>query len=207
MVENLAYTQDLRKTLKMNAFECYKEYLALKNHFTKSDYDYFKYNGKVRSNSQSFEKRADKFFFQKLAKHPDVHNFLVANFSENEKAWIRNLAYNEDAEKVYKRWLKRQQSLTYLFKQELSKLDKDFNANFVCKNNEHPLLLRKFLGNDISLETLCLLLEFTGAKPQWDSKMQYDFVYDTVRVKIEKYSPFIKADKEKLKNIVLDYFS
>jgi len=190
----------------MSAFECYKEYLALKNHFSKPDYDYFKYNGKVKSNSVSFEKRADKFFFQKLAKHPDVHNFLVANFSVDEKMWIRNLAYNESAEKTYKSWLKRQQSLTYVFKQELDKLDKDFNSNFVCKNNEHPLLLRKFLGNEVSLETLCLLLELTGAKTHWNSKMQYDFVYETVKTKIEKYTPFIKVDKEKLKNIVLDYF-
>lgn len=189
------------------AFECYKEYLALKNHFSRPDYDYFKYNGKIKSNLDSFEKRKDKLFFQKLAKHPDVHNFLVANLSENEKHWIRDLAYSEDAEKTYRNWLKKQQSLTYIFKQELSKLDDNFNNNFNCKSNEHPLLLKKFLGNEISLETLCLLLEFTGAKKHWNSKMQYDLVYDMIRAKVEKYSPFIKADKEKLKKIVLDYFS
>jgi hypothetical protein len=189
------------------AFECYKEYLALKNHFSKPDYDYFRYNGKVRTNVDSFEKRKDKFFFQKLAKHPDVHNFLIANFSENEKHWIRDLAYSESAEKTYKDWLKRQQSLTYLFKQELSKLDENFNNNFVCKKNEHPLLLKKFLGNEITLETLCLLLEFTGAKKAWDFEMQYDLVYDCIKTKIEKYSPFIKADKEKLRKMVVDYFS
>lgn len=189
------------------AFECYKEYLALKNHFSRPDYDYFKYNGKIKSNLDSFEKRKDKLFFQKLAKHPDVHNFLVANLSENEKHWIRDLAYSEDAEKTYRNWLKKQQSLTYIFKQELSKLDDNFNNNFNCKSNEHPLLLKKFLGNEISLETLRLLLEFTGAKKHWNSKMQYDLVYDMIRAKVEKYSPFIKADKEKLKKIVLDYFS
>ena len=189
------------------AFECYKEYLALKNHFSKPDYDYFKYNGKIRSNHESFEKRKDKLFFQKLAKHPDVHNFLVANLSENEKHWIRDLAYSEDAEKTYKAWLKRQQSLSYVFRQELSKLDDDFNNNFVCKANEHPLLLKKFFASEVSLETLCLLLEFTGAKKHWDSKMQYDLVYDSIKTKIEKYTPFIRTDKEKIRKIVLDHFS
>ena len=67
----------------MSAFECYKEYVALKNHFTKPSYDYFKYNGKAKLNPSSFDGRKDKLFFQKLAKHPDVHNFLVANLSEN----------------------------------------------------------------------------------------------------------------------------
>lgn len=191
----------------MSAFECYKEYLALKNHFSKPDYDYFKYNGKLRANADSFNTRKDKLFFQKLAKHPDVHNFLVANLSENEKHWIRDLAYSEDAEKTYKNWLKRQQSLSYVFKQELGKLDSDFNRNFVVKSNEHPLLLKLFLAREISLETLCLLLEFTGAKKHWDSKMQYDLVYDSIKIKIEKYSPFIRCDKEKLRKIVVDYFS
>lgn len=191
----------------MSAFECYKEYLALKNHFSKPDYDYFKYNGKLRANADSFNTRKDKLFFQKLAKHPDVHNFLVANLSENEKHWIRDLAYSENAEKTYKNWLKRQQSLSYIFKQELGKLDSDFNRNFVVKSNEHPLLLKLFLAKEISLETLCLLLEFTGAKKHWDNKMQYDLVYDIVKTKIEKYTPFIRCDREKLRKVVLDYFS
>jgi hypothetical protein len=190
----------------MSAIECYKEYLALKNHFTKTSYDYFKYNGKVKVNPSSFESRKDKLFFQKLAKHPDVKNFLVANLSLNEKLWIRELAYSDEAEKVYKDWVKRQQSFTYLFKQDLSKLDTDFNVNFVVKNNEHPILLKRYFAKEISLETLCLLLEFADAKKYWDTKMQYDLVWDNSKIKIEKYTPFINVDKNNLKKIVIDYF-
>lgn len=190
----------------MSAFECYQEYVALKNHFTKPSYDYFKYNGKVKLNNNSFEKRKDKLFFQKLAKHPDVHNFLIANLSDNEKTWIRDLAYSENAEKVYKDWLKRQQSLSYVFKQELTKLKSNFNENFICNENQHPYLLRLYLGKEISLETLCLLLEFSGAMKYWNSKLEYDLVWDSLKTKIEKYIPFVKGDKDKLKKIVLDYF-
>jgi len=190
----------------MSALECYKEYLALKNHFSKPSYDYFKYNGKVKVNASSFDSRKDKLFFQKLAKHPDVHSFLIANLAIDSKAWIRDLAYSETAEKTYKDWLKRQQSLTYNFKQELSKLDEDFNNNFLIKDNDHPILLKKFLGSEISLETICILLDLTGAKNHWDKKMQYDLVWDNTRTKIEKYTPFIKYDKEKIKNILLDHF-
>lgn len=190
----------------MSAFECYKEYVALKNHFSKPTYDYFKYNGKMKVNVSSFDKRKDKLFFQKLAKHPDVHNFLIANLSVNEKSWIRELAYSEEAEKTYKDWLKRQQSLSYVFKQELCKLDPKFNDNFLCRNNEHPTLLKLYLGKEISLDTLCLLLDISHAKKHWDSKMQYDLIWDTLRVKVEKYSPFIEYDKDKIKKIVLDYF-
>jgi hypothetical protein len=192
----------------MNAYECYKEYLALKQHFTKPSYDYFKYNGKVRTNLSSFEKRKDKIFFQKLSKHDDVNGFLIANLSENPKSWIKELAYSESAENLYKDWVKRQQSLTYLFKQDLSRLDPDFNSNFQIKKDEqHPYLLKLYLGDHISIETFCILLDISGARKYWDSKMEYDLVYSDVIQKIQKYAPFIKADKEKLRKIVIDYFS
>jgi len=190
----------------MSAIECYQEYLALKNHFSKPSYDYFKYNGKVRVNAKTFDARKDKLFFQKLAKHPDVHSFLVANLSENEKTWIKELAYSEVAEKIYKDWTKRQQSLSYMFKQDLTKLDPVLKNNFICKEGEHPILLKLYLGKEISLETLCLLLEFSGVKQKWDSKMEYDLVWESLKTKIEKYTPFIKYDKVKIIKIALDYF-
>ena len=191
----------------MSAFDAYQEYLALKNHFSKPGYDYFKYGGKLKVNAASFDQRKDKLFFQKLAKHPDVHNFLVANLSQNEKAWIRELAYSDDAERVYKDWQKRNQSLTYVVKNELNRLSTNFNDNFLIgKKEQHPLLLRRYLGSEVSLETLCILLDLSGAKKYWDIKMEYDPVYEEVKKKIEKYTPFIKYDKEKVKKILLDFF-
>jgi len=190
----------------MSALECYQQYLAIKQHFSKPNYDYFKYNGKVKVNAATFDARKDKLFFQKLAKHPDVTNFLVANLSENDKAWIKELAYSESAEKTYKAWIKRQQSLTYIFQNDLEKLDRVLKNNFTCKSGEHPLLLKKFLGKEISLETLCILLEFSGAKAMWDTKMEYDLVWESFKTKIEKYLPFIKYEKDKLVKIALDYF-
>lgn len=191
----------------MSAFECYKEYLALKNHFSSPNYDYFKYNGKLKVNAASFNSRKDKLFFQKLAKHSDVHNFLVANLSRNSKAWIKELAYSDDAEKVYKDWLKRNQSLTYIFKDELNRLSSNFNDNFLIdKVSPHPLLFRRYLGGHVSLETLCILLELSNAKKYWDKKMEYDPVYQETKKKVEKYTPFLKYDKDKIKNIALDFF-
>jgi len=190
----------------MSPFEVYTDYLAVKRHFTTSSYDYIKYQGKITASVQSFEKRKDKLFFQKLAKHPDVHNFLIANFAVNEKSWIKDLAYSESAEKNYKEWVKKNQSLTYMFTQDLSKLGDDFNEIFACKSNEHPLLLKKFLGGEISLETLCLLLYISGALNYWNKKMQYDLVWSKIKTKIEKYTPFINADLDKLKKICLDKF-
>ena len=109
--------------------------------------------------------------------------------------------------KLEKDWLKKNQSLSYTFKEDLKKLHEDFNTNLICKNNQHPILFKKFLGKEICLETLCLLLEFSGAMKHWNSKMGYDLVWETFKIKIEKYTPFINCDKDKLKQICLDHFT
>ena len=156
----------------------------------------------------SFNKRKDKIFFEKLAKHPDVHGFLIANLSDNEKLWIRELAYSEKAEQAYKLWMKRQQSLTYCFKQDLDKLHNDFNKNFLIEENSHPILLKKYLGDEICLETLCILLNLVpGAMKHWDTKLSYDLVWDMLGTKVRKYTPFVKFDREKYKQICLDHFN
>ena len=61
----------------MTPFEVYCEYVSLKNHFTKLDYDYIKYNGKMRLKPTSFQKRKDKLFFEKISKHSDPHGFFI----------------------------------------------------------------------------------------------------------------------------------
>lgn len=188
----------------MSAFDVYQTYVALRNHFTQPEYDYFKYNGKVRAKADSFNKRKDKVFFEKLAKHKDVFQFLVANFSNDPKSYIRDIAYSEDAERTYTKWLKRQQSLTYEFKAALNQLDPPGYQYFVCKNGEHPLLLKKFLGGEISFENFCLILEIVKARKYWDKHMEYDPVWQDVSLKVKKYTPFLKFDKDKFKQLVLD---
>jgi len=191
----------------MSAFEAYKEYLALKNHFSKPNYDYIKYNGKTGVKQDSFLKRKDKLFFEKLAKRPDYHDFLVANLSFNHKLWIKEIAYSDEADKRYTEWKKRNQSLTYLFKSEIKRLLPSYNDNFLCKNGEHPNLMRLYLAGDICLETLCILLEISGAIEYWDKKMEYDPVWEELSLKVKKYIPFIKYDKGMFRIILLDFFS
>ena len=192
----------------MTPIESYREYLLLKNHFSNKDYDYFKYQGKSKKLSvDSFNKRKDKFFFEKLAKHNDVHGFILSNIVEKENCWIRDLVSSDEHEKIYKKWLKTQQSLSYVFKQEIGKLNEKFNENFIVPSNGHPLLLKKYLSKEISLETLCLLLELSGAKNVWNKKMEYDIIWDNLKIKIEKYTPFIKTDMDKMRKICLDFFT
>ena len=62
----------------MTPFDVYKTYLGLKNHFTKDKYDYHRYNGKTRASLQSFYKRKDRYWFEKMSRQKNDQE--VVNF-------------------------------------------------------------------------------------------------------------------------------
>ena len=191
----------------MTPFEAFQSYIAIKRHFTSEKYDVVKYNWKVRLTSDSFNKRKDKFLFEKLARHEEPRNFLLANFIANEKNWAHNVVYNEASQKIYDDWRKKIQSLTYTIQIDLSKLDEDFDKNFKVIDNQHPKLLKLYLGKDITFETLVVLVDLVGCLSMWDKKLADDPVWQNMSLKLRKYVPFIHYDKDKIRKIVLDKFS
>ncbi len=71
----------------MMPYDAYRCYLSLKNHFTKEKYDYHKYRGKSRASLQSFYKRKDRFWFEKLARNKsdkEVEEFFVSNSTRRQ---------------------------------------------------------------------------------------------------------------------------
>jgi hypothetical protein len=190
----------------MMPFECYKTYLALKNHFTKDSYDYHKYCKKTRASLQSFYKRKDRFWFEKMSRQRDekeVENFFVANFvscNDPETLWIGEIM--REGEGRYQNWQKKVQSLSYVFKEESQSLfeENKFDDVFNCSKG-HPPLLKKFLSGNISLETLVIYDRIFLFGNKFDKKLQ-DPVWETVSRRIKKYSPFMQVDIFKYKKIL-----
>jgi len=190
----------------MTPFEVYKEYLAIKRHFNSKTYNYVTYNGKVSVKKETFDKRKDRFFFEKLSKHDDPKSFLLANFLDNPKGWIKELSYGESAKRIYDDWLKKNQSLVYTITNDLEKFDEDFNQNFKAQNHEHPKIIKLYLGKSISFETLVIMCDMVGCLNYWEKTLKNDPIIEEIIFKIKKYLPFIYYDKEKLRKICLDKF-
>ena len=112
--------------MKVTPFETYQSYLSMKSHFTNRKYDFFRYGGKSRATIASFNKRKDKYWFEKTSrKYPDkeIVEFLVSNFvsADNPQSlWIGEIM--NSGEKVYSEWSKTQQSLGYIFKDKITDL-------------------------------------------------------------------------------------
>lgn len=185
----------------MTPFQAYCRYVAIKNHFTNKSYDCHKYNFKVRSSKQSFERRNDKAFFYKLASHPDLDGFLVSLFIRNPELWVGDmiLGYSR-AEEIYLDWKKRSQRLLYTFTEDLKKLN--LKTDLKCLPNQHPNALMSMLRGDVSVETLVILTDITGALDRWSKRMAGDVIYDQYELILKKYQSFLTYDRKEFKKVL-----
>ena len=194
----------------MAPYQVYCEYLALKSHFTNLKYNYFLYNKKVRASESSFLRRKDRYFFEKSSRKysdKEIVDFLVSNFvaTDNpQNLWIGSII--NSGERTYLEWMKRQQSLTYLFKEQSEELLSEIKLEdaFNCSKG-HPPILKKYLAGKIGIETLVIydiMFKFANV---FDKKL-LDPVWETVSLKISKYKPFLNINvfnyKQLLREIV-----
>ena len=182
----------------MSPFETYQTYLSMKSHFTNSKYDFFKYGGKSRATVTSFNKRKDKYWFEKTSRKysdKEIVDFLLANFVSTDNPqnlWIGEII--NSGERTYADWMRRQQSLTYLFKEQSNELFSETELNDVfncCKG--HPPVLKRYLSGKLSLESFVIYEKIFHLTENFDKKLQ-DPVWETVSLKIKKYNPFLNID-------------
>ena len=192
--------------MKVTPFETYQTYLSMKSHFTNKRYDFFKYGGKSRATMTSFNKRKDKYWFEKTSRKysdQEITDFLLSNFVNTDtpqNLWIGEII--NSGERKYADWMRRQQSLTYLFKEQSKKLlsEKELEEVFNCSRG-HPPILKKYLGGEISLETLVIFEKIFSFGKKFNRKLK-DPVWETVNMKMKKYIPFLNINVFKYKKIL-----
>jgi len=192
--------------MKVTPFETYRTYLSMKSHFTNPKYDFIKYGGKSRATMTSFNKRKDKYWFEKTSRKysdQEIIDFLLSNFinaTNPQNLWIGEII--NSGERTYSQWKMRQQSLTYMFKEQSENLllENDLSKVFSCSKG-HPLLLKKYLGGEISLETLSIMERIFSFQKDFDKKLT-DPVWETVSMKLKKYLPFLNINVFQFKKIL-----
>lgn len=189
----------------MTGYEAFCLYSGLKLHFT-SSYDFFKYNGKLKTNIDAFDNRKDKYYFHRIARKynkEEFTDFLVANFLENPGVWIGKLL-DEEANQIYVQYQKNMQSLGYIFEEDCKHLFESVdNPNDILKTNgEHPVLLKKAFRNEVSFQTVYILNQILNFVPVWKQKINDTIVWPNFESKLNKYSGFIRVDLTKYKLIL-----
>ena len=199
----------------MIPFEVYRTYLSVRNHFTRDNYDFFKFGGKTKVSSGAFDKRKDRYIFDKISKDfrdEEVPLLFVSNFVAKEKFWIGNVL-SEESRNIYITWRKRIQSLSYGFKNDVELIDQEindreisFNDVFKVQDGQHPIILRLALANLISLESFLILNKILDFFPQFNRQIEETIIWPDFYKKCVKYEPFVKVDTTQFKFILKNHF-
>ena len=196
----------------MDPFDSYKLYNALKLHFETDSYDAVKYNYKSNVTPNSFFKRKDKYFFAKLAKKYDknLKEFYISQFKNTEK-YVGDMM-DEEAEKNYLDYKRIQESIHRVFSIDINKLDDhlcgaDFDKLFESYDGQQPLVIKLWMQEEISLETVVILNSILGFIPRESKKISDTIIWPDTRRLIEKYTPFVNFDVDKCKNLLTKRFT
>ena len=179
----------------MEPIDVYLMYCAMKAHFSREDYDYHKYGGKTKVSRDSYWKRKDRYYFARIAnKYDKPEDYFLSNFIKDKKGYIANFS-----DENYESWKLKRQGFFDLFAVELSPHIQGTKLNplFKVENNQHPKLLKEYLGRRISLETLIILDELVQYTKDWDKKLGDDIVWKDLSFFLKKYKGFLTIDAKK----------
>lgn len=196
----------------MDPYDSFKIYQAVRLHFDSDSYDAVKYNFKTSAKPQSFYKRRDKFFFAKLAKkypkNDQLVEALVANFVAG-KSYARDIAQDDDSEKNVQIWKKVTESMSYNFKQDLSKLEMSHTLDELLKSvdKQHPPIIKYLVSGDIHITTVVILDQLTNFMSHANKKITETIMWPEIYKRVKKTSSFIRVDVDKFKKIIVDIFS
>ena len=182
-------------------YEAYKMYLALQRHF-KTDYDYFKYNGKVRASIAAYEKRNDVFSFEKLNRivpENEILDFFVANFVADENSWIRNMSKSELDK--YKSTYK---NITKIFEEDLHTIRNEGPARVMEVGSDFPRIYKMVINKEIRIESLIILNNIFPFVEKHEGQVKVPFVFPQLVNKIKKYEPFTINKVSKSFDLLVD---
>ncbi len=217
MLQNSITSQNKQHSMSSDkALNAYRMYLAAKLHFMTDKYDITECHAKVRVSHKAFSERNQQALYEKFADKFDTKlemaQYLIANFAYG--AWGNtDIVYGTaESDQNYKEWNRRKQSLTQVFKNDLSKIRLEWESNedmtpftedLTSKFPKIPHLFQMYIGKHITLETIIMLDKFQPFLKVWKENMGQLFE-DEMR-RIIKTKPFVRFDEKKMKPIYMGF--
>lgn len=192
--------------------EVKENYQAIKLHFSSKNYNYNKYNGKVKSNI--YKDLVPYSMIAKGKRKDDFPDFFIPGLFQNPKIGI-NFFLTDDYISVWKYWVSYQKSPKYFFERELIDLREYLDKRnlqtdeiFRIKTNELPLIYKFIVKNQISPQTFLYLDKVFDFSKRMDLKISEKIYYPIVKARLSKLETFLKSkEREDLKKIVKNVFN
>jgi len=195
----------------MKGQEVYQVYVAIKAHFN-TKYDYFEFNGKTRNLTEfSYINRNDQYSFAKIAKHysdEQIIPLILSNIVHDKKVWIGWIANEKEADVIYRKWTKKFSRISQIYQQDLHGIKQlseergiTIKELFIpAKGNTHPAIIKLYVQGYIEFETLIILNQCLHFTKSYDKKYRDSF-WREISTGITQYSPFVKINVDKYKDI------
>ena len=189
----------------MEPIDVYLMYCAMKAHFGKGDYDFVRFGGKSKVSRNSFWKRKDMSFFDKLSRKyktsDEIKDYLVSNFVKENKGWVGNFT-----DKNYTQW--KNMNMIEMFEKDITPLLQNFDEGrfmFAVPENSHPKLLKEYLGKRVSLETMIILDELMEYSLRWNVQLKDDLMWPSINLLMNNYKKFLTIDKDKCRIVLFKF--
>lgn len=187
-----------------------EEYQAIKLHFSSKNYNYNKYQGKVKASQ--FKDIIPYAMIAKDKHQTDFPIFFLPGIFRNPKMPIEQFL-TADYISSWRYWLAYQNAPTYIFKQELYDVDKylkskhiPFDELFKVSNNELPIIYKLLVRQEVSPQTIFYLNQVLNFY-QINSSIQEKILFPKLENRLKKLETFIRIKpKEDLKKIVQEIF-
>jgi hypothetical protein len=192
----------------MDGFQAYKYAMAVNLHFNTEEYDCFKYNFKTKVTQKTYWGRPDKYQLTKIGKRFKKEKDIIRYFAAHQVAgnkWVGDMIRDE---RTYTDFIKRMDSLSYLVKTDLEQFTetKDFNHLLMVEDGGYPPIINKYLEEEVSLETVCVLDKLTGFI-EWANQLVSDTIlWPEISDKVTKYKQFLEYDEKKMRNLIVGIF-
>lgn len=197
---------------KVNGKSVYMLYLMLKQHFN-GKYDVIKYNWVMRVSDAAYQKRRDKYFFEKLSdKHTlkELTLVFMSNLVANQDAWIGDIS-DADAMSFYREYIGKLKRVKTVFEDDVKNIFyfskkvevKTLNEIFEYNSKVQTSYIFKLLqSNVISFETFILLDSFLDIINKHDQQAT-DLVWSNYSVKLNAYKKLLQVDRTEAKNLFI----
>ena len=197
----------------MDGYKAFKYYLAVKLHYTRDSYDLFERRGAVKYSREQFDKRNDRYLFDKLSRKysrdQDLIQFFVSNFAYGNESPIYEI---DHAETYYTNWIRRKESITKIFTDDLNCIIMDSEKNKLSRESilefefcQPPSILTLLLSNRICLETVSILNDYLGLIDNWNMSGFMQIMWEKEVRRIYKSKRFVKYNRERIFPIINNF--
>lgn len=188
--------------IKIDGKSVYNLYLQLKNHFN-GRRDVIKCNWRMKVSDDSYAKRKDKFFFEKLSEKftlKELSLIFIGNLVSNQDAWIGEIS-DSDAVNFYHTYLARLRGIKSRFDDDVKNIyyfSKKVNVSSLneifCYNEstQTSYIFKLLQSGIISFETFIMLDSFLNIIEKHD---QYDnIIWTSYSTRLKAYSKIFTVE-------------